>query len=112
METKKVIIKEEEVFLRKDWTGWRTIEPLKHPETGEILWKNFFSKKGFITLGFLLFLLFLGYMTFKEQLNNYQRVVNNPCEFCSDCQTYARDFANNANRKIELNFSNINITKP
>lgn len=79
---------QEEVYLKKDWLGWRVVDPVKHPETGMIIWKNVFNKKGFLLLIILLLLLGIGYLGFNEQIDNYKKVMSDPCPYCSDCQNY------------------------
>ena len=82
MDLKKIEIENEIVYLKKDWTGWRTVEPIIHPETKKFIWKNFLSKKGFLTLGYVIFLLLVLFFAFKEQLLNYKDVMENPCRYC------------------------------
>src|SRR3990167_10462809 len=76
---------EEKVYLKKDWTGWRVIEPIKDPETGIFIWKNFLNRKGFMLLIYIIIIVSLGYMAFREQLYNYKMVLENPCDYCADC---------------------------
>ncbi len=85
---KGISIDGEFVYLKKGWAGWRVIEPIKDPQTNKIVWKNVFNKKGFLVLGFLLLLLGLGYLGFKEQIKNYQTVMEEPCIFCKDTEFY------------------------
>lgn len=105
----------EEVWLKKDWFGWRVVEPVNHPETKKVIWKNLFNKKGFLMLGILLLLLGLGYLGYHEQIDNYKKVMNDPCSYCSDCQNQVLKILNKANAKVyepdQLNFSNIVISK-
>jgi hypothetical protein len=106
----------EKVYLKKDWSGWRVVEPLfLKDENGKIDWKtwswrNFFSKKGFVTLAYLLILLLLIWLAVKEQIVNYHNFMRNPCKFCTDCQSYAIGYLNNnmhIGELIETNFSNL-----
>lgn len=87
MEIKEVEIENERVYLKKDWTGWRTVEPIIEPTTKKFIWKNFLSKKGFLTLGYIIILLLVLWLAFREQLANYHEVVSNPCKYCLDCVT-------------------------
>lgn len=80
----------EKVYLKKDFLGWRVIEPVIDPETNKILWKNLFSKRGIAMLIFILVVLGLGYLGFQEQINNYKLVMDNPCQFCKDCFVAAK----------------------
>lgn len=83
MVIEKINHKGETIYLKKGWTGYRVVEPLKDPETNKLMIRNFFNKKGFITLFWLIFFLTLFYLTFNEQLNNYKNVLEDPCKFCS-----------------------------
>ena len=91
----------DDIYLKKDFLGWRTIEPVKITDKmykvtaiertekqKQIIWKNLFSKKGFLVLGFILLLAGLGYLGFKEQIKNYQTVIEQPCKFCEDTKDY------------------------
>lgn len=78
-------IKGDVIYLKKDWTGWRVIEPIKDPKTKKIIWKNVFSKKGFLSLGVLLIILISLYLAFNESVNNYKEIMENPCEYCITC---------------------------
>jgi hypothetical protein len=80
----------EKVYLKKDWLGWRVVEPITDPETGKFIWKNFFNKRGFIQLGIILLILVFSYFAFQEQLSNWNTVMSNPCSFCSDCHEQVR----------------------
>lgn len=109
----------ETIHLKKgSLLGWRVVEPLvlKDPNTGKIDWKTwswsgFFNKKGFFTLGFLLLLLFIGWLAFGEQVANYESVLNNPCAYCTTCQQYASSFANSLyNSDINKSLINLNLT--
>lgn len=101
MEMKEVEIENEKVYLKKDWLGWRVVEPLYLKDAeGKVdwktwSWKNFLNKKGFVTLGFLLLLLLFLYLGFQEQINNFRAVMNNPCSFCIDCQTQVNSMLKN-----------------
>ena len=97
----KTIINNEEIFLKKDWLGWRTIEPIRHPETNQFLWKNFFSKKGFVLLLILILILSFTYLAFKEGINNYREVMKNPCKFCKDYKDIFLDTEFNINISSE-----------
>ena len=77
---------EEKIYLKKDFLGWRVVDTVIDPSTKKIVWKNLFNKKGLLMLLFLLFLMGAIYMAYKEQIRNYQTVINNPCYFCTDCK--------------------------
>lgn len=75
---------DERIFLKKDFLGWRVVEPITLD--GKIVWKNVFSKKGLAMLIFILMIMGLSYLAFKEQINNYREVMSNPCSYCEDCR--------------------------
>lgn len=102
------------VYLKKDWTGWRVVEPIKD-ENGKFLWKRILlgTKKERAFLGFIFLIALLIYLAYGEQLNNYKAVVNNPCAYCNSCQLQTqqviRDMQLNGreiiNSKINLNLT-------
>ena len=100
---------DEKIYLKKDFLGWRVVEPIKDPETGKFIWKNFFSKKGFFNLAVLLLILAIGYLAFKESIANYETVMQNPCAFCNSCQEQVRQMLNTLPRNLQsspsLNFT-------
>jgi len=106
---KRIEIEGEEIFLKKDWTGYRTVSPLVHPETKVFIWKNLFNKKGFLSLAYLCFLLLVLYLAFHEQLTNYQEVTSNPCKYCYE--SLDRLYSNISNLTKYDNFlTELNIT--
>lgn len=114
----KVNIGNDTIYLKKDWLGYRVVEPivLKNPETNKVdwktwNWKNFLNKKGFITLFIILLILGVGYLGFKEQVNNYRKVMDNPCSYCKDCQTQTIDFINKYGDKYKINLSVLEYIK-
>jgi len=87
MKLEKVIINNEEIFLKKDFLGWHVCEPIQHPETKKFMWKNFLSKKGFVMLAIILLIVGLFYLGYKEAISNYRDVMKNPCKYCTDMRT-------------------------
>lgn len=85
----------EKVYLKKDFLGWRVVEPIVDPETKKFVWKNFFNKKGFAVTIFILLLMGVSYLAFKEQVANYEMVINNPCAYCKSCQEHTREVIGN-----------------
>src|SRR3990167_1667898 len=81
------------IYLKKDWTGWRVVEPIKD-ENNKFLWKRILlgTRKEKAFLGFIIFLVLMGYLAFNEQLDNYKSVLNNPCAYCTTCQENNREF--------------------
>ena len=102
MKFKEANIDGETIYIKKDWMGYRVIEPIKDPKTNQIIWKNILNKKGFLVLGFILLILGLGYLGFSEQVNNYREVMNNPCSYCEDSEHF-----NEVNPMSNINISNI-----
>ena len=74
----------EKVYLKKDWFGWRVVEPWKNPETGKINWFNFLvgGKRGLVFLLFVAFLLFVFYLGVTELIADYKLIASNPCDYC------------------------------
>lgn len=85
----------EKVYLKKDWTGWRVVEPIKD-EKGKFLWKRILlgTRKERAFLGFIIFLALISYLAFDEQVANYNLVVNNPCAYCNSCQVHTNEVIN------------------
>lgn len=77
----------EKVYLKKDYLGWRVVEPWKDPETKKINWFNFvFSgKKGLVFLLVILILCGGFYVGVNELIADYKLIADNPCDYCSDC---------------------------
>ena len=97
---------DEKIYLKKDWTGWRVVEPIKDPETGEIVIKNVLSRKGFVTLFLLLLFMGILFLTFNEQMTNYKKVMENPCDYCIDCKEYGKNYIDlNDSNGMNINFS-------
>lgn len=104
----KVEINGEKVYLKKDFLGWRTVEPIidnvgnpverKHLinklKSKEVSFKNnwmqFISggKRGLVILITLLVLLGIIYLGVREQIDNYRIIAKNPCQFCKDNFAY------------------------
>ena len=77
----------EKVYLKKDFFGYRVIEPWKNPETGKINWFNFIfgGKRGIFFLIMVLLLAGFFYFGVKELISSYATIAANPCNFCKDC---------------------------
>ena len=107
----------ENVYLRKDFLGWRVVEPLKN-ENGKINWFNTLvgGKKGIAFLIVILILSGAFYLGVSELISNYKQVADHPCNFCKTCQTYVTDTIANLNLQIqknsvgEIHFSDLNFT--
>ena len=84
------------VYLKKDWTGWRVVEPIMD-ENKKILWKRliFGTRKERVFLAFIILIIISGYLAYREQLNNYYSVLNDPCSYCKDCQLHTNQIVKN-----------------
>ena len=76
---------DEKVYLKKDFIGWRVVEPWRNPETGKINWFNFIfgGKRALFILVFILIVGGLLYFGFNEQLQNAKLIIENPCDYCN-----------------------------
>lgn len=76
----------ERVYLKKDRTGWRVVEPYKNPETGKI---NLFAgwKKSIIPFLFVLLIMSLFLVGYREATKSVygalNEIVSNPTEYCN-----------------------------
>ena len=108
--------KGERVYLKKDYFGWRTVEPWKNPNTGKINWFNFITggKKNLAILILILVILGFGYLGYQEQINNFKAVMDNPCSFCFDCQEQTRQVLMRVGYDYpkDFNISKINFSLP
>jgi hypothetical protein len=73
----------EEVYLKKDWLGWRVVDPLR--KDGVVDWKKFIigSKRTWFQLAIYILILLLLYLGIKELIANYQEIAANPCNYCN-----------------------------
>lgn len=99
------------VYLKKDWTGWRVVEPI-FGEDDKLKWKRiiFGTTKERLFLAFILLIALLGYLAFQEQINNSYEILSNPCAYCVSCQDHTRQIliATEGKKRFEpfkLNFS-------
>lgn len=104
----------EKVYLKKDSSGWRVVEPIRD-EQGKFKWKRFMlgTKRERRFMYFIIFLAIVSYLAFDEQLNNYKRVMDNPCAFCNSCQEQTNQVIRNLSiwqnqRKPIFNISSLN----
>tara|TARA_Y100000310_G_C20355562_1_gene656477 strand:- start:216 stop:587 length:372 start_codon:yes stop_codon:yes gene_type:complete len=89
----------EKVYLKKDGFGWKVVEPVKDPETGEIIWSNFFSKRMLFVSGIYAIIALLLWVGINDLTSSYKDAAENPCDYCS------------LNNNIDLNSSHINNLK-
>ena len=76
---------EEKVYLKKDFLGWRVVEPWKNPETGKINWFNFIfgGKRGLFVIIVLAVILLFFYLGYQEIINDARIIIENPCAYCN-----------------------------
>jgi len=76
----------EKVFLKKDFMGWRVVEPWKN-EDGSINWFNLLvgGKKNLFILLFIMIITFLFYVGINEMISNYKIIAEEPCKYCLSC---------------------------
>ena len=86
----------EKVFLKKDYFGYRVVQPYKN-EDGTINWFNLLTggKKNIILTILLIAIFLLYYFGTVELIGNYKSVADNPCSFCTDCQTHVKSLLYN-----------------
>lgn len=80
---------DEKVYLKKDFLGWRVVEPIIDPETKKFSWFRFIfgGKRAFFFLILIIIIATLLYLGFYEQLANAKLVTENPCNYC-DCNIF------------------------
>ena len=101
----------EEVYLKKDWFGWRVVHPIKNKD-GSFNWFNILcgSKSNLV---FLVILLLVGlglYIGINELLSNYKLIAQDPCSFCSDCHEQCRLVIDKMNVIPTMNIPKLNLT--
>lgn len=67
----------EKVYLRKDWLGWRVVEP-------NTKWYHWIlgGKKNIFILIVILIVAAILYIGFSEVIDAYKTIADNPCNFC------------------------------
>ncbi len=75
----------ERVYLKKDFMGWRVVEPYKN-EDGTINWFNFVlgGKRGIVWLTIILLITGMLYLGINQLISNYKVIANEPCKYCAD----------------------------
>ena len=104
----------EKVYLKKDFLGWRVVEPYKNPETGKVNYFNILcgGKKGLFILIVIMLLSGLFYLGINELVSNYKQVADDPCKFCTDCHEQTLSILSNMKSSSyeKFNISNLNLT--
>lgn len=81
---------DERVYLKKDRTGWRVVEPIIDPITGK---RNYFAgwKKSVIPFLFILLIVSLFLYGYRESTKSVYSALNeilaNPVDFCNSLTT-------------------------
>ena len=85
----------EKVYLKKDFLGWRVVEP-------PTKWFHWIigSKRNIALLIFILLLSSMFYLGIKQMTSECKKLAENPCNYCIDC--FTKDI-------LQLNLSNISI---
>jgi len=75
---------EEKVYLKKDYFGWRIVQPIKN-EDGSYNWFNLIlgGKRGLFILGLILFIVSMLYFGISYMIGQYKFPFDNPVEFCT-----------------------------
>jgi len=83
----KDLPEDEKIYLKKDYCGWRVVEPIRDPETNKINWFNLLvgGKKGLLFLLAIIIIAGLFYLGVTELLSAYKEIALNPCLYCEDC---------------------------
>ena len=78
-------IEGERVYLKKDFLGWRIINPIKIE--GKINYINllFGGYRNLILLIIFILIVVSLYFGVNEIIYSYKLIADNPCKFCSDC---------------------------
>lgn len=90
----------EKVYLKKDFLGYRVIEPWKNQD-GSINWFNLLlgGKRNLFMLLVIILIAVSVYFGIHEQLEQAKKIAENPCEFV-DC-------VQGVSNSLKLNFSNL-----
>jgi len=98
---------DEKVYLKKDWAGWRTVEPYRTPD-GRFNWLNILlgGKRNIAFLFIVMVLLFFLYNGVQELVGNYKTIAESPCDYCESCFEQTRKVLRQIKTPIpKINFS-------
>lgn len=75
---------EEQVYLKKDILGWRTVEPYRR-ENGSLNWWSvlFGGKRGLAFMLWMFLIIGLFFVGTYELTKGMRDIVENPCKYCS-----------------------------
>jgi len=118
------------IYLRKDFLGWRVVDPILDTEGNAIsnlkdLLKIKRDAKNIAKFVFggkrVIFYMILGilgytlvYLGIHDLIDAYKQVMSNPCAFCESCQNQCREVLNNVqvnSGRFKLNLTGLNITQ-
>lgn len=79
----KELPENEKVYLKKDFFGWRVVDPYL-PGDG---WLKAIlgGKRNQLFCGIIIILALLFYLGVNELVDNYKAVAQNPCQYCTSC---------------------------
>ncbi len=105
----EIKIGSEKIYLNKSMGEWKVIYP--HKIDGKINWFNFFigGWGNLISTLFIIFLTFSFFFIYWHDTQEMQKVVKDPCNYCSTENLYRilSERAVNDRRTDNLNVSNI-----
>ena len=110
---------DEKVYLKKDFLGWRVVEPIKKDINEPYSVKNtnwfnllFGGKKNLLMLIILAIVAIMLYNGVMELNQAYKQVADNPCSFCTDCQKHTTEVLNAYGKttpKLSINYSQLYV---
>lgn len=73
----------EKIYLKKDWLGWRVVEPFRN-ENNKIIWFKFFfgSKRMIFQLIIYILIGLLFYIGIHEIMSQCSMIMSDPCRYC------------------------------
>lgn len=93
---------DEKVYLKKDFLGWRVVEPIFKEDPWHK--KLFGSNRNKLFSAVIIILALLFYLGVNELISQYKDIAENPCNYCSTAIK-----TNDANG-IKLNYSEVNLS--
>lgn len=78
----------ENIYLKKDFFGWRVVEPIKDPKTGNVNKFNLITggKRSLAVNIIYIVIALLIYAGVNELIDGYKDVAANPCNYCKVAQ--------------------------
>jgi len=99
----------DKVYLKKDFLGWRVVEPWRTPDGKLKLFNVLFGgKRGLLFLIIVMIISGLFYLGIDELIANYKIIADSPCNFCNSCFEQTRKVISDLNnQQIKFNISEI-----